>query len=202
MQQTQNNDVPNLAITSNAKILESDYQKYITDVSDAEFVFLASFAGYRKQIEIKEVDMLGEKREIRTEKIVRLERGRLMNEEGATFLFNSYYGLISKGTQTSKLTDAEIYNLWNAKIDSTTSRLLKSYYIDNNPFELEPENVPEIITILLTFYPLTKSSSGGFKLRELAESFITTNNYRMGIEPKPRGNGIIDTIKRGIGVQT
>jgi len=126
------------------------------------------------------------------------ENIRLMNDDGANFLYHSILPLISHVTTTGKLSEMDIYNLWNGKLTSLEFKLLDSYYLPpivdgvkrpdlQNPYQLKSGDIGDIITSLAILYAITKKAEKGFTLTELAESFATASIYNHSPQQQPKG---------------
>jgi hypothetical protein len=190
-----------------AKALTSDFQSEITDADYLKLAFYQKFCGWVEYTKVTETSVLGMKQK-EFEKQFTVDRfGRTMNEIGGSYLFSSCLPLISRLTTTSNLSDANIYNLWNGKITSIEFVLLDSYYAKpkassgfrQNPYDLNIERLGDVSAYLATLSAITAKAKGGFTLKELAESFITTNIFsgaRQGMMQggMPEKQGWLDRI--------
>jgi hypothetical protein len=121
---------PNQDIRGNAKELGQEYQKHITDTDAMNIVFYMALSGWRK-ISIAEPTktILSVKIE-NVKTYFHIDRdSRIMDEEGANYLYSSVYPLISVLITTGIVDEQYIWTTWNGKIRSIGLSLLKAYYI-------------------------------------------------------------------------
>lgn len=64
-----------------------------------------------------------------------------------------------------------------------------------NPYELNIQRYPNIISMLLTLYMITKKAAEGFTLEQLAQSFMTSNIIRNGYVPPQQTGGLMEGLR-------
>jgi hypothetical protein len=186
-----------LKIDMQPKDLGSDFQNKITDAESLDLAFKGELCGWRIVSEsTKEKTITGKEKIVTKQKLEIDREGRIMNEQGANFVFKSVVPLISALTTTSSFDNADIYNQYRARLKSIKFTLLDSIVLDENPYDIIPYRVHEIISFLCSCYLITKKGHKGFTLKELAETFITSIMSRTMPELKSQ-QGFLDKIRSG-----
>ena len=189
-----------LSIDASSPKIDTEAQKYFTDPDPVSLMFYCALSGYRVVYIPHVTETFGHKK-IEMEKTYTIDKvSRVSNEDGANFVMSSVMPLISPLMTTSKLSEKQIYNLWNGKIDDIIQSLLMSYYIDKNPYEININRFASITTMLCELYGITSKAKEGFTLTQLAQSFITSTITRTGNDPTAtRATGLMAGIQGALG---
>ncbi len=188
----ENNNVPSTQIIAdaNANAARTDFQHVITDPSPLYQALLVAFNGYKIEHFSDVHTVLGE---TRTEDHVMLtpptdkNKYALCNTECTGFIFGQVWAFIGPLTVTSKLTDKIIYSQWNTFLRTLRHTLLKSQYIEGNPYEIKAHRVPMIMSTLTALAMVTMKATDGYALDKLIGTFVTTRIEKetTGQEKKP-----------------
>lgn len=124
-----------LSVNMNENKTDTEAQKYFSDEEILKLPLTTGLCGWVKHIDESETDILGEK-----EKTVEIYyappddprvrvMNRLCNEYCVDYIFNTIYPLITRITQSSNMSELQIYNLWNAKLTTVIDALLDNYFL-------------------------------------------------------------------------
>lgn len=191
----QNNDFGRINIDTEASELSPDYQKFISDENPIKESFYTTFCGHRYIIKPIKTLIMGQEEVQYERELIIDEKSRVMNEACAEYIYGAIKPLISPVTQHSNLTPIQIYNLWRGKIRVIRHTLINSIYFDGNPYEIRQYRISDIITTIIENYAITANATGGFKLKEMRESFITSVIRRNSEIPQHQ-EGILDRLSK------
>ncbi len=174
--------------------MTADIQRYLLDTEPLRLVFYQAFCGWVEAPDTQDIDILGSKIQ-QTRKVYIIEKNaRLMNEAGASYLYNSVKPLIDATTASSNLSKGQIYRLWHAKLLTISFSLLDSLMFEGNPYEIQNiERIADIISTLTAFSGITYKAKDGFTMSKLADTFISTFIQKAsGTAPQP---SLLDKVK-------
>lgn len=172
-----------------------EYQKWTTDEEPLKLYFYYRLCGWILVTKSRKYVFLGEEREELYEKLEINKEFRLCNESLASRLYYDISPLISKLTTTSILNKEGIYKSWNSQMITKVLMLSRSARFDGNPYEINPNAIPEIITFLCSFSNMTKKALDGFTTKFNTQSMQTATLIRSGFEPQSQKNeGLLDKI--------
>jgi hypothetical protein len=173
--------------------LAPEYQKFITDPEPMEKVFLFNLCGYRVKYETRLENVgMNQMRPKQTKTYYIDKNARLMNETGALYLYNGFTPLLNQLSSTSNITNRELFDMWNGKIDSTNEALLDAV-IDDNIYNYRLARHSDVIGFLCSLYQIGMKSRNGFTLTKLAESFMTIIRGTQEQNPQKK-EGFIDKM--------
>jgi len=193
-------DIPEapVALSLDGDKLSPEFQRFITDSNPLLNAFYAAFSGHRHVTEISYKKGLGGKeKEVTKDKLLIDTSNRVMNEYGASKCFNTIAPLVSPLATTSNLTESQIYYAWHIKTFMLRLALLDSYFLEGNPYQLKINHLADITTSVKSLYFITSKAKGGFTLHELADSFITQEIRRTGVDSSGKKVGLIEGIQAG-----
>ena len=114
-------------------------------------------------------------------------------------------GLISQVTQTSNLDAMFIYRLWDGYIDELRWTLIKSYWLQGNPWEISDEEACNGFGMILakacSYYGVTFKATGGFYLKQATNTIMSIYNpaQRMDGNVMPQKPGLRDRLRGQMG---
>lgn len=173
-------NIPNLKDAT-----QPEFSKHITGTSFVEIVFNKKLCGWREIIteEIKTTPF-GTDSLLKKEYEINKEI-RLCNEDCSSFVRASVDGVINHLTQTSKLTEKQIYNIWKVLHDEIYWSLQYNYRRYGNTFEIKGGMIPSISNYALSWHTVTYKALNGWTLEELARNRLEQTYLEHRIDPRP-----------------
>lgn len=188
-----------LNIETNSANLSPDIQRYFTDPSPMLLYFYSAWCGWVISYESKKNKLFGIEKEKTFQFIAIDKRNRIIDEAGASHAYHAVNPLISSLIQSSNLTERQIFNLWRPTLKILSFDLLDSYYLEGNPYDIKAGKIPVIMTTLGQLYGVTCKAKNGFQLKQMTETFITSNIIKNGGDlGQLRKEGTIDKIKSAL----
>ena len=185
-------------IEINNQKTDTEFQKYITDSSrEVKLILYSALSGWRFRYDFETNEILDKDID---------SASRLCNEACANYCADAIMGLISHLTSTSNLDKQQVNTLWELRLDSLDSRLLRDTLFGGSKYGITNEyDILDIEAELLTFYPITLKALNGFTLQQITNTIITQflkheNNDLSAQEIRPnQSGGIANTIKKRLG---
>ena len=173
-----------------------EFQRYSTEIKGLEIVFYQALCGWQ----LKTKNIKGEILEMQSDELKRYfdvnRKMRYCNEEFASSLANSVYGLVSQITTTGNLTEREIYDLWDTTIDGFDYDILTDYH-DQNNYDIKIESADRITVFCCSFSAYTKKARGGYTLQKFAENVLSIFQTKIGGVQNTAGKSLKDKILGG-----
>ena len=183
-----------MSIDASAPKMDTEFQKFMSDPDPFRLIFLGSFAGVRIVYKVTISNVLG--KEIKTtESEVKIDdTARIMNETGADYLASKAMFLINPQATMSNVNDIQIYNAIRGTTRALRHDLFVCYYCKNNPYNMDVQRIASVTTSFTTLCLSLSKAKDGFALKQLSQSFITTEIRRSGGVEQQRQTGLVDRI--------
>ena len=162
-----------------AKNENTEFQRFITEIKGMDIVFYQALCGWRTKRNISEKTYLDIPIPEYSNYFIIDTKMRYCNEEFASTLSNSIYGLVSHITTTGNLTEREIYDLWDGLIDSINYDITTDYTSDNF-YQIKIQSADRITAFCCEFSAYTKKARSGTTLKAFAETILSIFNTRLG----------------------
>lgn len=185
-------------IEINNQKTDTEFQKYITDSSrEVKLILYSALSGWRFQYDFETNEIINKDID---------KASRLCNEECANYCADGIMGLISHLTSTSNLDLHQINTLWEMRLDTLESRLLRDTLFGKKVYGIDNEyDILDIEAQLLTFYPITLKALKGFTLQQITNTIITQflkheNNDLSAQEIRPnQSSSIANMLRKRLG---
>lgn len=158
-----------------------EIQKYLTDMSGLELKTYKALCGWRLKHEKNEAQFLGKDTGYIEQIYTINKKARFCNEDCGSFIANSIDGLVSPVSQSSKLTEMQIFNMWNGFADAISFALISNEYIrdeygNKNSYEIKSDSIDMIYAFVLSQQPALMKSKDGFMFKALREIVMSVYN--------------------------
>ena len=164
-----------------------EFQRFITEIKGMDLIFYQALCGWRSKKGINSDTYLDVGYIKDYSKFFDVDKKmKYCNEEFASTLSNSIYGLISHITTTGNLTEREIYDLWNGHMDSINYDIITNYYTGNTG-EIKIECADRITSFCCEFSAYTKKARSGSTLNAFKETIVSIFTNRAN-QPQPQKN--------------
>ena len=185
-------------VSAEDKKLDTEFQKWSTDISPVKDMFEAVISGLRLIVTQEKEDHIGEVSY--TDVITRHydKNTAIGNKAYASYLFGQVSPLIMQNTSTSTLSKQQIYHLWKGTSRSIRKASMRDYLGDNK-YEIKIERLHEVTAFILKLTPFTNNAEGGFKLKQFAQTYLTNIIQRGGFNAEAK-SGAFDKLQQAFHV--
>ena len=181
-------------VNAEDKKLDTEFQKWSTDISPVKDMFECVIAGLRLISTQTREEHLGEVSYVDTITRHYDKDTAIGNKAYASYLFSQVSPLIMQNTSTSTLSKQQIYHLWKGTSRSIRKASMRDYLGDNK-YEIKIERLQEVTAFILKLTPFTNNAEGGFKLKQFAQTYLTNIIQRGNLSPE-RNSGAFDRIQK------